>query len=98
MLDTTTAPRPPSSTRLTWGLFVTPTWLRDLGTSSWLAVGVTLFVVAAVAGPVVGWLERRRLARGLGAVASVGQLSSEPPSRRAGRPRLLTIRETTVTR
>src|SRR4051795_13682990 len=30
------------------GLFVTPPWLRDLGTSAWLVVGVTLAVVAAV--------------------------------------------------
>jgi predicted PurR-regulated permease PerM len=30
------------------GLFRAPTWLRDLGTSAWLAVGVTLLVVAAV--------------------------------------------------
>ena len=29
-------------------LFATPPWLRDLGTTSWLAVGVTLFLVAAV--------------------------------------------------
>lgn len=29
-------------------LFETPRWLRDLGTSAWLAVGVTLFVVALV--------------------------------------------------
>jgi putative heme transporter len=71
------------------GLFAAPRWLRDLGRSAWLAVGVTLFVVAviwllsltytivaplitaaviaAVASPLVGWLERRGLARGLGA-------------------------------
>ncbi|HET7427396.1 MAG TPA: AI-2E family transporter [Gemmatimonadales bacterium] len=30
------------------GLFTAPRWLRDLGISAWLAVGVTLFVVAAV--------------------------------------------------
>jgi putative heme transporter len=30
------------------GLFVAPRWLRDLGGSAWLAVGVTLFVVGAV--------------------------------------------------
>jgi hypothetical protein len=29
-------------------LFATPRWLRDLGTSAWSAVGVTLFVVGAV--------------------------------------------------
>ena len=71
------------------GLFAAPRWLRDLGRSAWLGVGVTLFVVAviwllsltytivapliaaaviaAVASPLVGWLERRGLARGLGA-------------------------------
>jgi len=71
------------------GLFVAPPWLRDLGASAWLAVGLTLFVVAviwilaltqtivapvitaavvaAVASPLLGWLERRGLARGLGA-------------------------------
>lgn len=30
------------------GLFVAPVWLRDLGQTSWLAVGVTLLLVAAV--------------------------------------------------
>src|SRR4051794_21290229 len=30
------------------GVFVTPSWLRDLGTSAWLMVGVTLAIVAAV--------------------------------------------------
>ncbi|HYI98622.1 MAG TPA: AI-2E family transporter [Thermoleophilaceae bacterium] len=30
------------------GLFSTPAWLRDLGTSAWLAVGVTLLGVGAV--------------------------------------------------
>src|SRR4051794_6579345 len=30
------------------GLFVAPRWLRDLGTSAWLAVGVTLAVVGLV--------------------------------------------------
>jgi predicted PurR-regulated permease PerM len=70
-------------------LFSTPTWLRDLGTSAWFAVGVTLFVVAviwvlaltrtivmpvitatvvaAVASPLVGWLQARGLGRGLAA-------------------------------
>src|SRR6185436_11929601 len=65
-------------------------WLRDLGFSAWLGVGVTLFVagviallaltetivmpvltaavVAAVASPLVSWLERRGLNRGLAAV------------------------------
>lgn len=31
------------------GLFAPPRWLRDLGTSAWLAVGVTLFVMGAMA-------------------------------------------------
>jgi predicted PurR-regulated permease PerM len=70
------------------GLFAAPRWLRDLGTSAWLAVGVTLFVVAlvwllsltqtivtplitasvvaAVASPLVAWLERRGVGRGAG--------------------------------
>ena len=70
------------------GLFAAPRWLRDLGTSAWLAVGVTLLlvgavwilsltqaivlplitagVVAAVASPLVAWLARHRVARGLG--------------------------------
>src|SRR3954470_19489228 len=30
------------------GLFATPRWLRDLGTSAWFAVGVALFTVGAV--------------------------------------------------
>jgi|tagenome__1003787_1003787.scaffolds.fasta_scaffold20963819_3 predicted PurR-regulated permease PerM len=71
------------------GLFSAPLWLRELGASAWLAVGVTLFVVgvvwllaltqtivapviaaavvAAVAGPLVSWLERHHVKRGLGA-------------------------------
>jgi hypothetical protein len=71
------------------GFFAAPRWLQDLGTSAWLAVGVTLAVVgavwilsltqtivapvitaavvAAVTSPLVAWLERRGLARGLGA-------------------------------
>jgi predicted PurR-regulated permease PerM len=71
------------------GLFAAPRWLHDLGQSAWLAVGVTLFVVAlisllalthaivaplitaavvaAVASPVVGWLRRHGVKRGLGA-------------------------------
>jgi putative heme transporter len=70
------------------GLFATPPWLRDVGTSSWFAVGVGLFVagliwlaamtqtivmpvitaaiIAAVAGPVVGWLEGKGIKRGIG--------------------------------
>ena len=30
------------------GLFTTPHWLRDLGLTSWLLVGVTLLLVAVV--------------------------------------------------
>src|SRR5262249_14729506 len=30
------------------GLFMAPRWLRDLGQTSWLAVGVTLLVVALI--------------------------------------------------
>ena len=72
------------------GLGAPPRWLRDLGISAWLAVGITLFVVgavwvlsltetivtpviaavvvAAVASPVVRWLEGRGLPRVVGAV------------------------------
>ena len=71
------------------GLFTTPRWLRDMGVTAWLLVGVTLLlvgsvwllslthtivmpvitagVVASVASPVVGWLARHHLPRGLGA-------------------------------
>jgi len=71
------------------GLFAPPPWLRHLGESAWLAVGVALFVVgavvilslthtivmpviaaavvAAVISPLLGWLTRRRVPRGLGA-------------------------------
>jgi predicted PurR-regulated permease PerM len=70
-------------------LFTTPAWLRDFGTSAWLAVGVTLLIVglvwllsltstivlpvitaaviAAVASPLVGWMEGRGVSRGLAA-------------------------------
>jgi putative heme transporter len=70
-------------------LFATPGWLRGLGLTAWLLVGVTLLlvgavwllalthtivlpvitaaVVASVASPVVGWLGRHRLPRGLAA-------------------------------
>ena len=73
------------------GLFGAPSWLRDVGVSAWLLVGVALFlvgavwllsltqvivapviaaaVVAAVASPVVGWLQRApRAPRVVGAV------------------------------
>jgi putative heme transporter len=71
------------------GFFAAPRWLRDLGTSAWFAVGITLAVVgavwilsltqtivtpvitaavvAAVTSPLVGWLARRKLGRGLAA-------------------------------
>jgi predicted PurR-regulated permease PerM len=71
------------------GLFTTPRWLRDLGLTSWLLVGVTLLlvglvwilslthtivmpvitaaVVAAVASPLIAWLGRHGLPRGLAA-------------------------------
>ena len=71
------------------GLFAAPRWLRDLGFSAWLAVGVTLFVVgvmglltlthtivapvlvasviAAVASPLVRWLDDHGLSRGVAA-------------------------------
>ena len=70
-------------------LFATPRWLRDMGLTAWLLVGVTLLlvgavwilslthtivlpvitagVVAAVASPLVGWLGRHRMPRGLSA-------------------------------
>lgn len=70
------------------GLFAAPRWLRDLGTTAWLGVGIALFVVgmvwvmaltqtivtpliaaavvAAVASPLVSWLERRGIGRGAG--------------------------------
>jgi predicted PurR-regulated permease PerM len=86
-------PRPeaalPFEPRDLTGLFTTPRWLRDLGTSAWLAVGVTLLlvgavwlmslthtivlpvltatVVAAVASPLVGRLERHGVGRGAAA-------------------------------
>ena len=70
-------------------LFATPRWLRDMGLTAWLLVGVTLLlvgavwilslthtivlpvitagVVASVASPLVGWLGRHRMPRGLSA-------------------------------
>ena len=69
-------------------IFVVPQWLRDVGLTSWLLVGVALFlagavwllsltqvivlpvltagIVAAVASPLVGWLRRHGIPRGLG--------------------------------
>jgi putative heme transporter len=71
------------------GVFAAPSWLRDVGLTAWLLVGVTLFlvgsvwllaltstivlpviaaaVVASVASPLVRWLRRRGVPRGLGA-------------------------------
>jgi hypothetical protein len=71
------------------GTFSTPRWLRDMGVTAWLLVGVTLLlvgavwimslthtivvpvitaaVVASVASPLVGWLGRHRMPRGLSA-------------------------------
>ena len=71
------------------GLFTTPHWLRDLGLTAWLLVGVTLLlvgvvwllaltdtivmplitaaVVAAVASPLIAWLRRHGVPRGLAA-------------------------------
>jgi predicted PurR-regulated permease PerM len=72
------------------GLFAAPKWLRDLGFSSWLLVGVALAlagaiwllaltqtivmpvltagIIASVAVPIVDWLRRRGIPRGIGAV------------------------------
>jgi putative heme transporter len=72
------------------GLFSTPRWLRDLGLTAWLLVGVTLLlvgavwiislthtivvpviaagVIASVASPLVGWLQRHGVPRPAGAV------------------------------
>jgi putative heme transporter len=72
------------------GVFAAPVWLRDVGFTAWLLVGVALAlvgaiwllslvqvivlpvvtagVVAAVAGPVVGWLHGHGIPRIVGAV------------------------------
>jgi putative heme transporter len=72
------------------GAFAAPRWLRDVGLTAWLLVGVALFlagaiwllsltntivvpviaagVIAAVASPLVGWLERHRVPRPAGAI------------------------------
>ena len=72
------------------GLFATPGWLRDVGRSAWLLVGIGLFVVglvalmgltssivipviaagviAAVAAPLVAWLQGHRVPRPLAAI------------------------------
>jgi len=71
------------------GLFAAPRWLRDLGFSAWLLVGVgaalvgliwllsltqtivmpviTAAIIASVASPLVDWLRRHSLPRGIGA-------------------------------
>jgi predicted PurR-regulated permease PerM len=71
------------------GLFSAPAWLRDLGFSAWLLVGVgaalvgTIFllaqthtivmpvvtaaIIASVTVPLVDWLKRHRVPRGIGA-------------------------------
>jgi len=71
------------------GVFAAPGWLRDVGVTAWLLVGVALFlvgavwllsltqtivapvitaaVVAAVASPLVGWMNRHRIPRAVGA-------------------------------
>jgi putative heme transporter len=72
------------------GVFAAPGWLRDVGITAWLLVGVALFlvgaiwllsltativvpvivagVVAAVAAPLIRWLEHHRVPRPLGAI------------------------------
>jgi predicted PurR-regulated permease PerM len=72
------------------GVFAAPRWLRDVGLTAWLLVGVALslfgaiwlltltetivaplvaaIVIAAVASPLVGWLERHHVPRLAGAV------------------------------
>ncbi|HYH62081.1 MAG TPA: AI-2E family transporter [Solirubrobacterales bacterium] len=72
------------------GVFAAPSWLRDVGLTSWLLVGVALFlvgmvwlasltqtivapvitaaVVAAVASPLVAWMNRHRIPRPLAAL------------------------------
>ena len=70
------------------GLFAAPGWLRDLGVSAWLLVGVaaalagavwflalthtivmpvlTAAIIASVTAPIVDWLGRHRVPRGVG--------------------------------
>lgn len=72
------------------GIFAAPKWMRDLGFSSWLLVGVaaalvgaiwllslthtivmpviTAGIIASVASPLVDWLRRHGVSRGVGAV------------------------------
>ncbi|HYH52602.1 MAG TPA: AI-2E family transporter [Solirubrobacterales bacterium] len=71
------------------GVFAAPKWMRDLGFSAWLLVGVaaallgtiwllslthtivmpvlTAAIIASVASPLVDWLHRHRVPRGIGA-------------------------------
>jgi predicted PurR-regulated permease PerM len=78
------------------GVFAAPGWLRDVGFTAWLLVGVALFlvgsvwllsltetivlpviaagVIASVASPLVGWLERHHVPRPLGAVLLLAAL------------------------
>src|SRR5262245_19830161 len=71
------------------GIFAAPKWMRDLGFSSWLLVGVaaalvgtiwllsltetivlpviTAGIIASVTSPLVDWLRRRGVPRGIGA-------------------------------
>ena len=75
------------------GIFAAPQWLRDLGFSSWLLVGVgaalvgaiwllsltetivmpviTAGIIASVASPLVDWLRRHGIPRGIGAGAGL---------------------------
>ena len=72
------------------GVFAAPSWLKDIGLTSWLLVGVALFLVgmvwlaslthtivapvitaavlAAVASPLVAWMNRHRIPRPLAAI------------------------------
>jgi predicted PurR-regulated permease PerM len=72
------------------GVFAAPHWLRDVGLTSWLLVGVALLlagsvwllslthtivlpviaagVIAAVAAPLIAWLQRHRVPRPAGAI------------------------------
>jgi predicted PurR-regulated permease PerM len=72
------------------GVFAAPHWLRDVGLTAWLLVGVALLlvglvwllslthvivlpviaagVVASVASPLVGWLQRHHVPRAAGAI------------------------------
>jgi predicted PurR-regulated permease PerM len=71
-------------------VFASPRWLRDVGFTAWLLVGVALFlvgsiwllsltnsivapliaagVIASVASPLVGWLQRHHVPRPVGAI------------------------------